>query len=404
MALPTVCELDDEMHDRLIAATDGAMSACFQCGTCTATCPWGLVREEHLGVRQLVRSAQLGVPGAADQLWLCTACGACESACPRAVGIVDSIRAMRAVLWERREAPEALVATVWNCYEENNPTGEPKSRLSKWASGLDLPLPDSENVTTLLHVGSAVATDQSMWGVGRGLSQILTLAGVTHTVLGDDELFDGELLQSVGERAWLSTIQQEMSALLEANGLTDIICISPHAVSAFRSHPAHGVSFNAWHYLDVIPELLEAGRLAFSGAGLEERVAYHDPCLVGRGSGLYNEPRQLLDEFNNNRMEFAENSESGLCCGGGNGRMWLETDAGERFGDLRLNEAVAEEIQKVVTTCPFCVQMLQDSTRAVDGATAVQVAELITEMLPYLQAGQQAETQTNISTILEAKK
>jgi ferredoxin len=55
--------VNDELHDRLIELTDGAAALCFQCGTCTASCPWGLVRENHLPVRTIIHQAQLGVPG-----------------------------------------------------------------------------------------------------------------------------------------------------------------------------------------------------------------------------------------------------------------------------------------------------------------------------------------------------
>lgn len=82
--------------------------------------------------------------------------------------------------------------------------------------------------------------------------------------------------------------------------------------------------------------------------------------------------------------------------------MWLETEVGERFSDIRLQEAVTEDIHTVVTTCPFCVQMLQDSTRSVEGANKVSVTELVTEMLPYLKSGEAAE-ETDISQIMGVK-
>ena len=75
--------LDDELWERLIDLTDGAAALCYQCGVCTAVCPWGLVRQEHLSVRKLMRQAQLGLTNGKSDLWLCTTCAQCEAYCPR---------------------------------------------------------------------------------------------------------------------------------------------------------------------------------------------------------------------------------------------------------------------------------------------------------------------------------
>ena len=100
--------IDDDLHERLIELTNGAAALCFQCGTCTASCPWGLVREDHLPVRKIIHQAQLGVPGWESNLWLCTTCGQCEVLCPRGVKITDVFRGLRELAWEERRAEKGL--------------------------------------------------------------------------------------------------------------------------------------------------------------------------------------------------------------------------------------------------------------------------------------------------------
>ena len=46
--------IDDDLWEVLIALTDGDAALCFQCGVCTATCPWGAVKQEPLKVRTLI--------------------------------------------------------------------------------------------------------------------------------------------------------------------------------------------------------------------------------------------------------------------------------------------------------------------------------------------------------------
>lgn len=69
---------------------------CFQCGTCTGSCPSG--RLTAFRTRQVVRMAQLGLKDdvlASDELWMCTTCYTCQERCPREVKIVDVIVALR---------------------------------------------------------------------------------------------------------------------------------------------------------------------------------------------------------------------------------------------------------------------------------------------------------------------
>ena len=87
--------IDDERCDEIIELTDGALAPCFQCGVCTASCPWCEVRDEPLSVRDLLRNAQLGLTDDGGFLWLCTACSQCEAYCPRGVPIAEAIRDLR---------------------------------------------------------------------------------------------------------------------------------------------------------------------------------------------------------------------------------------------------------------------------------------------------------------------
>src|SRR3990172_4090423 len=108
--------LDDEVWEQVVRATNGLASPCYQCGVCTATCPWGLVKQEPVSVRKLIRRAQLGVGGWGEQLWLCTTCGACVPRCPRGVDIPAVMLALREVAWAKRDVPHGLPSLMWDVY------------------------------------------------------------------------------------------------------------------------------------------------------------------------------------------------------------------------------------------------------------------------------------------------
>ena len=77
-------------------------------------------------------------------------------------------------------------------------------------------------------------------------------------------------------------------------------------------------------------------------------------------------------------MEMQDTRRDGLCCGGGGGRMWLETPAGERFADLRVQQAVQSGATCLATACPFCLVCLEDSAKLASDTTLeiLDIAEL----------------------------
>jgi len=75
---------------------------------------------------------------------------------------------------------------------------------------------------------------------------------------------------------------------------------------------------------------------------------------------------------------------TGLCCGGGGGRMWLEENTGTRINNKRMQDVMAVNAQTVASACPFCMTMLDDGAKAlsVDEKIARKdIAELVAESL-----------------------
>ena len=118
---------------------------------------------------------------------------------------------------------------------------------------------------------------------------------------------------------------------------------------------------------------------------MEQKIAFHDPCYLGRHCDIYQDPREILAALPKSTItELTRNRENSICCGGGGGRVWMETPPGERFGDLRINDAVAHEAQTVATTCPYCTIMLEASVLGMDKEGQIEVrdiAELALEAL-----------------------
>ena len=71
-----------------------------------------------------------------------------------------------------------------------------------------------------------------------------------------------------------------------------------------------------------------------------------------------------------------ESRADSLCCGGGGGRIWMETPKGERFSDLSLEQAIGVGAEVLVTSCPYCITNFEDSRLTLDVTEKIEVKDL----------------------------
>src|SRR5690606_31991057 len=96
--------------------------------------------------------------------------------------------------------------------------------------------------------------------------------------------------------------------------------------------------------------------------GLSKKIVFHDPCYLGKQGGVYDEPRRLLKAVEGVELvEFARARERSLCCEGGGGKMWVESESKEeRLAETRVKDARALGADIVAVACPFCLLTLED--------------------------------------------
>ena len=376
--------LDDQLWDRVVQITGGAAAACYQCGSCAAICPWGLVRNEAVNVRKLMRRSQLGLMGAdgAADPWLCTTCGYCEALCPRGVDIPGVIHSLRQEAWRQNAVPKGLPALLWDVHWDGNPWGQPPSQRFAWARGLKLETFGPEH-EVLFYVGCSASYDRRLQKVARALVAIMQAAGLRFGVLGEAEPCCGEAVLALGNDDYLKEIVEANTKLFSEIGATTVVTVSPHCFDIFSSHYPVGEAFRPVHYTQFLAELAAGGKLP-ALAGEPTVVTYQDPCYLGRKHGVYEEPRAVLHAVPGIELrEMDNNREQGLCCGGGGGRMWMETPAQERFALLRVKEAAATGAQVLATACPACLACLDDGLKVagVRDLRVMDVAEILQSAL-----------------------
>ncbi len=375
-----------EVIDEIKEAGGEVFKLCFQCGLCDAVCPWNRVRQ--FSMRKLIREAAFGLSEVeGEDIWRCTTCGACPAQCPRGVKQIDISVSLRRVASEYELFPTSVRSARTaraSIISEGNPLQGERGKRSEWAQGLPVK-PYSEGMEALYFVGCYLSYDPRMKKVAVATANILNAAGVKFGILGDKESCCGESIRKTGSEEVFKNLARENIKAFIDNGVRKIIVSSPHCYHTFKNeYPEFMVNFEVVHMSQYALELIEAGRLELKGE-YPQKVTYHDPCYLGRHNDVYDQPRDLLKKVSG--LEFIEMEDYGknsLCCGGGGGRIWMDTPQAERFSDIRLKQARAVGAEVLATACPYCITNFEESRLNLEYEDALEVkdiTEIISDML-----------------------
>jgi Fe-S oxidoreductase len=367
-----------EIIDVIKANGGDAFKRCFQCGLCDTVCPWNRVRT--FSMRKIVREATFGLTDIeSEDIWRCTTCGRCPQRCPRDVRQIDSGVALRRIATEYQVFPKAVkpVRTASaSLIDEGNPLSEARKDRANWAEGLSVQ-PFTEGMEILYFPGCYLSYDPRLKKVARATAQILNRAEVDFGILGAEENCCGESIRKAGDEELFKRLARANIKTFIDHGVKKILVSSPHCYHTFKNeYPEFRVNFEVIHISQYLFELLQAGRLAINKE-YRKKVAYHDPCYLGRHNGIFDEPREALKKVPGLALiELPESRVDSLCCGGGGGRIWMETQKGERFSELRLQQALDIGVEVLATACPYCITMFEDSRLTLDLTERLEVKDL----------------------------
>jgi len=374
-----------EATDVVLEAGGEPLKLCYQCGLCTAICPWNLVRS--FLVRRIMHEAQLGITDfGSEDVWTCVTCRACVQRCPRGVEIIDVMRAVRRVVASLGIGviPDALRISAKNIAGVGNPLGEAPEKRNDWAK--DLKVKDFASGTEILYFPCCVPSyDPDAKTVARATAAIFNKLGLDYGLISTEARCCGEAIRKAGHEDTFQSLAQNNIALFSSNAVKTVVVSSPHCYHTFKNeYPELGGKFEVIHITQYLASLIGQGKLKFSKE-VKKKVVYSDPCYLGRHNSIYDEPRKVLKNIPGvELLEFPDFGEEALCCGGGGGRIWMDTPKGERFSDIRVEQAVEKGADTIAVACPYCFLNYRDSALSLDKAEVIQVkdiAELVAEAM-----------------------
>jgi Fe-S oxidoreductase len=206
-------------------------------------------------------------------------------------------------------------------------------------------------------------------------------------VLGKEETCTGDPARRAGNEMLYQMQALKVIETFEKYSVKKIITICPHCFNIFKNeYPDLGGRYEVINYLQFMNKYIEEGKLKFdTGSFKDITITYQDPCYLGRGNNIYDEPRSILKKLTASFVEMDRNKRFALCCGAGGGQMFKEAEKGNKEIFIERTEDVLKTKASVIATaCPFCMTMLTDGLKYKNKENDVKnfdIAELIAQSL-----------------------
>ena len=358
--------------------------ACSSCGLCLDACPMN-VQKKNLKyssvyfIRFLRRHNEKKINAIADK---CLMCDKCHALCPVGVDAPALRRAQRATVnnslpYDYSYLMEGSLgsnsSSVSTCVAANACSITAGSVASTRTATAHASLTDpSPSLTEPVEVTTNIQKTSEDWKVMyfagcmthltpriiKSVEKVFKSAGVNYTFADrDGGICCGRPLMLAGKTdAAYETISANRRMIL-GSGCRTLVLSCPICYKIFKDEYAlEGVE--VLHYTQFIKRLVNEGKLKLTAG--DERIVYHDPCELGRGCGVYKEPREVLGQIGNLVKATKEGDES-ICCGGSLGSLTLDTRDRAKITESSVANLLANNPQTIVTACPLCLKTFSES-------------------------------------------
>ena len=388
------------------------LDACTNCGRCQDACPaWATGKPlsprlvvQDLKVHMLKATssqtnesdsapalpALIGEAPSEAQIWSCTTCGACQQMCPVYVEhVLKIIDLRRNLVLAQEKMPETAQLMLRNMQSRGHPwAGIQSLRLrGDWTNEAEVKiLAEGDSANTLFWVGCTGAFVERNVAATLSMTRVLKAAGVNFAVLGEGETCCGDPARRAGYEFQFQIMAEQNIEVFKSFNIKEIITTCPHCYNTIKNeYPKYGGEFKVLHYTQLIADLIGEGKLKLTNA-LNSKLTYQDPCYLGRYNNIYQEPRRILEAIPGARLEEMERSRAtSFCCGGGGGHMWIEEQPGTtKINQMRLEDSLKTGANTVVTACPYCLQMFEESIEhkeIKDSLKAKDLVEIVEEAM-----------------------
>ena len=372
---------------------------CQMCGYCIDVCethaqtPWESVTargkiyylnqldKKGTGMMDKLLNRDVGLnPEFVDAMYKCTGCGNCEAICHAKIELVALWEKVRTWMVQEGVAPlPAHKKLAERIAEDGNPYGEPKSKRDAW-------WPENvkrSNPPDVIFFAGCTGSYR-MQEIPKASVVVLDRAGVKMNCLGEDEICCTSPALRTGVNTLTMDASQTVVTKADAMGAKDMVmscsgCFKTVSTNFGDFYSKTGQ--NVYHLTQYVDNLIKERKLPLNHE-FKAKVTYHDPCHLGRHSGVFEEPRNILKKIKG--LEFVEmekNRENSRCCGAGGGYKSAFNDFAVNIAAERIKDAEAVGAEVIATACPFCVLNLKAGAKKIGSKVKVMdISEILLQV------------------------
>lgn len=379
-----------------------AMHKCTRCGQCTygkeesqfsLLCPMQVKGKFFTysagGLMQLARAlyeGKVALSGSVrDILYTCTTCGACEVNCGVIESQVDLFTLIKRHLVENQiPLMEAHASIVENSLQKKAPYGGRLPDRREWLSGVK-GVETSTEPEVFYYVGCVSSFREAE--IAQAFARILNKMGIRFTVSGE-EWCCGAPLYFAGHEEDVYDLARHNVEMIEKTGVSRAVFTCPTCSMIFRKYYPrwlrNDIPFQVLHVTEFLDQLKNEGKLRLGEMKPPKKAAYHDPCHLGRGQGIYEQPRRILTEIKGiELLELSLSGENSLCCGGGGLLPAGFPEFSDDLASRRASEVNGSGADILVSSCPACKENLKIAAQRLKIRAKVKdVAEVVNMAMP----------------------
>lgn len=331
--------------------------ACSSCGMCIDTCQMN----SSLGVRNMQSAYLLKAirsdENVSDIASNCLMCGRCDVKCP--VGI--ELTPIRMI--QRRESGRDSLNIYGGYFRKKIVSNE---RNNVHPAYDFLPETSEEKTDVVFFAGCMTHLTPS---VKNSMVKILEASGMRYRFIDEDGgACCGRPLMLAGRTREARELINFNSRAIAATGAQLLVTSCPICYKVFRE--SYYLDMEILHHTQFIKMLIgeEKIKLNFS----RKKVVYHSPCELGRGSGVYEEPKEVIQHVALLKKTDFED-ENSLCCGGSLGNMKINSVDKKEIASVTVSHLTKDNPDILATACPLCKKTFAMVTRT----RVADIAEIV---------------------------
>lgn len=298
-----------------------------------------------------------------ETVFRCTLCGNCQEVCPVGIHLKDLWLSLRQDLVHSEFYPKKIDMVRANLAESHNVFAEDNEERADWVEDMrDAPedgyIRDKADI--VYFTGCVASYFPLAQGIPIALAEILNVSGVSFTLLGEDEWCCGFPLLGAGLKEELKGLIDHNVEAVRQKGAKEVILACPSCFQVWREHYPAG--FKIAHASQFLMRMIGEGRVPLRE--LDLKVTYHDPCDLGRGARVFEDPREVICSIPGvTFVELPRNRENCRCCGGGGNLEMIDATLSSEIAKQKIEEVMSTGAQAVVTSCQQCVRTMTTYVR-----------------------------------------